>query len=706
MCSLEMYQAPIQYNAIQPLAAANSSRLSAVTGVDTAKVAEQSFIRFDREICGNLEAAEAREWWMTNGTGAYAAGTLAGSLTRRYHGLLITPLQGGLDRHLLLAKADATLHLRGRDWPLFTNRWQGNVIEPAGHLTLESFHLEGRMPVWRYVFGDVSLEMRIWMAHGEAATYVAYKLEGPAEGATLSVNLLINRRDHHQEMCSGCMHAQISLQEGRLDIVWPEGDRMQLQGTQLDFVEDLNWFEGFYLCEEQARGLQALDNHLSIGRLRFALTPGSWNGFAATTNPSHEFALEQRMDAYLRREKSLLKTAESTFSGYRAAPAWVRQLLLAADSFLIKRRMPTGRAGDSVIAGYPWFGDWGRDTMIALPGLTLATGRPATALAMLRSYAALVDQGQLPNRLFSAGEPPEYNTVDAALWFIQTWFLYIETTGDDAALTWVFPVLQEIIEWHIKGTRHGIGMDPDDHLLAAGEPGRQLTWMDAKVGDWVVTPRIGKPVEINALWYNALCIMGGFSRSLGRPPTEYEQLALKVKQSLRRFVRADGLGLYDLLDGPQGQDCVRPNQILAVSLPHTALDSKVQREVVAICQRDLLCAYGLRSLSPHDSDYIGIYRGGVVERDSAYHQGTVWGWLLGHYALAEYRVTGDAPAAMRRLEPLAEHLKSAGLGTISEIFDGTPPHPAKGAPAQAWSVGCTLEAWWRLQQIMDEKHEE
>ena len=236
------------------------------------RVNETLFIRFGTEVCADLQAAEAREWWLTCGTGAYAAGTLAGSLTRRYHGLLVTPLQGGLDRYLLLAKADATLSIQGRQWPLFTNRWQGDVIEPAGHTHLESFHLQGRMPVWRYRFNDLSLEMRIWMVLGEATTYVAYKLDGPVEVANLSINLLINRRNHHHEMCSGCMHAEVSMDQGRLDILWPEGNRMHLHGTDLNFVQDHNWVEGFYLKEEQARGLQTLDNHLSIGRLSFTPT--------------------------------------------------------------------------------------------------------------------------------------------------------------------------------------------------------------------------------------------------------------------------------------------------------------------------------------------------------------------------------------------------------------------------------------------------
>ncbi|MES9894461.1 MAG: amylo-alpha-1,6-glucosidase, partial [Candidatus Thiodiazotropha endolucinida] len=260
-------------------------------------------------------------------------------------------------------------------------------------------------------------------------------------------------------------------------------------------------------------------------------------------------------------------------------------------------------------------------------------------------------------------------------------------------------ILEEMIDWHLKGTRYGIGMDPDDHLLHAGENGVQLTWMDAKVGEWVVTPRMGKPVEINALWYNALTIMTDFAIRLGRSGQPYRDIAIAVGGSFKRFLRKDGHGLYDLLDGPTGDDAaIRPNQILAVSLPHSPLDGAACRSVVEVCGHELLCSYGLRSLSPRDKSYRGHYRGGVADRDGAYHQGTVWAWLLGHYALAEYRVKGDAEAAQKRLEPLADHLLDAGLGSISEIFDGDPPHRATGAPAQAWSVACTLDAWWRLEQ--------
>jgi predicted glycogen debranching enzyme len=352
--------------------------------------------------------------------------------------------------------------------------------------------------------------------------------------------------------------------------------------------------------------------------------------------------------------------------------------------------------GQSVIAGYPWFGDWGRDTMISLPGLTLATGRADTAVRILKTFASFVSQGMLPNVFPGAGDHPDYNTADASLWFFEAWRAYVDATADVAALREAFPVLADMIAWHQKGTRYGIGVDAADGLLKAGAPGVQLTWMDAKVGDWVVTPRIGKPVEINALWYNALCIMAAFAKRLGEPDT-YSAPAETAKQSFARFGRPDGEGLYDVIDGPDGNDAsIRPNQIFAVSLPHSPLAADDQARVVAVCRRHLMTAFGLRSLAPSSSAYHSHYGGGVWERDGGYHQGPVWGWLLGPFCLAVYRATGDLKAAQAALELMSDALKDQAVGSIGEIFDGDPPHHPRGAPVQAWSVACTLDAWRQL----------
>ncbi|MEJ2611606.1 MAG: amylo-alpha-1,6-glucosidase [Candidatus Thiodiazotropha sp.] len=660
-------------------------------------------IQFGREICGDLTQAEQREWWLSNGKGGYAGGTIAGSLTRRYHGLLIAPLFGDMDRHMLVAKADATLKVAGHEWPLFTNRWYGDVIEPSGYHFLEQFRLEGRMPVWRFACAEYRLEMRIWMMPGEHTTYVAYRCTGGVAGpgpdpVTLSVNLLANNRDHHGSMAVRGSTASVLLMDDKVCIDWPKGRCLYLHTTQAEFEPRQQWYEGFQLLREQERGLAAIDNNLSVGHLTYTLENGQWVGFAVTMNERLRFDLTGAMDEFLEADRALISATEN--GPLKRAPHWIRQMLLAAESFHIQRTLPSGEEGASIIAGYPWFGDWGRDTMISLAGLTLVSGRLERARSILMSYAQLVDKGQLPNRLTDWGETAEFNCVDAGLWYFEAWRAYLEVSNDHDSLKQVFPVLQSMLKWHFKGSRYGISMDSEDSLLRAGQPGVQLTWMDAKVGEWVVTPRIGKPVEVNALWYNALRIMADFAERLGNSSTDYHRLADAVKSSFQRFHQANGHGLFDVVETPHGDDpSIRPNQILAVSLCHSPLETHIQREIVDLCARELLTSYGLRSLSPRDKAYCAHYRGGVADRDGAYHQGTVWAWLLGHYAWAEYRVTGDAAAAQTRLATLEDHLHNAGLGSISEIFDGNPPHHPRGAPAQAWSVASILEAWWRLEQV-------
>jgi predicted glycogen debranching enzyme len=371
-------------------------------------------------------------------------------------------------------------------------------------------------------------------------------------------------------------------------------------------------------------------------------------------------------------------------------------LVLAADQFIVSRSLPDNPDGKTIIAGYHWFTDWGRDTMISLPGLTLSTGRPEIARSILRTFAQYVSRGMLPNQFPDDGTPPadsEYNTVDATLWYFEAIRAYYDSTGDDRLLNELFPVLAEIVDWHRRGTRYNIHLDPQDGLIYAGQEGVQLTWMDGKVGDWVVTPRIGKPVEINALWYNALRTMAKFARQLKQPDREYEAMAESALKGFDRFWNPNLGYCFDVIDTPAGDDAsLRPNQIFAVSLPQSPLNPTQQRSVVEACGRSLLTPYGLRSLSPDDPQYRGEYRGDSWHRDGAYHQGTVWGWLIGPFVLAHLRVFHDRDRARQLLEPLFYHLLDAGLGTISEIFDGNAPMKPKGCIAQAWSVAEFLRA--------------
>ncbi|HJU15180.1 MAG TPA: amylo-alpha-1,6-glucosidase [Stellaceae bacterium] len=670
-------------------------------------------IRFGREICGDLAAAERREWWLANGRGGYAAGTVALSLTRRYHALLVAPVDPPLGRVLVLAKADATLDSEGRRYPLFTNRWASGAVAPAGHLLLESFHLDGTVPVWRFRCGGRLVEHRIWMEHGADTVYAAWRLEdGPDTApAELRVTLLANGRDHHSESWPPGFAPEVRAEGPALTVAAPGRFTLAIRASGGSAVAASDWYEDFDLPVERERGLPTRDSHRHVGDLALTLTPGEWAGFAATLSlgsprdgvargwgsadpPDLSTALARRRD----HDRTVLERAIAADPVLAAAPPWVLRLVLAADLYVIDRPVAGEADGRSVIAGYPWFGDWGRDTMIALPGLCLATGRFDDARAILETFARFVDRGMLPNVFPGAGGVPEYNTVDAALWYIEAWRAYVTASGDEAALGRAFPVLAEIVSCHLAGTRYGIGVDPADGLLHAGEEGVQLTWMDARVGDWVVTPRIGKPVEINALWYNALRAMAALAERLGRPSGEYRAAASRAQAGFARFIREGEAGLYDIIDGPGGSDPrLRPNQILALSLWASPLDPATQAAVLRRCAAALLTSYGLRSLAPGEPDYHGRYEGGVVARDGGYHQGPVWPWLMGPYALAHYRVHGDAAAAQHLLRPIGDHLLDAGLGQVSEILDGDPPHTPRGCPAQAWSVATVLEAWRRLE---------
>jgi predicted glycogen debranching enzyme len=376
------------------------------------------------------------------------------------------------------------------------------------------------------------------------------------------------------------------------------------------------------------------------------------------------------------------------------APAWLRRCVLAADAFVVARPLRDDPAALSVIAGYPWFGDWGRDTMIALTGLTLRTGRHEIARKILTTFAAYVQDGMLPNYFPDGGETPEYNTVDAALWYVQAVAAYVEATGDVATFRALFPVLDGIVQAYRDGTRFGIRVDPADGLVYAGEPGVQLTWMDAKVGAWVVTPRTGKPIEIAALWYNALRQLAVLAPRIGIGGTKYAVYAEGTAKGFERFWNAERGYCYDVLDGPQGNDAsLRPNQLFALSLPHSPLAPERGRAVVRACAGQLFASTGMRSLGPHEPAYTGNYGGSPTARDAAYHQGTSWLWLLPVFATAYARAFEDERGARRFLDVYADALERQAVGTLGEIADGDAPFAPRGAFAQAWSVAEAIRAW-------------
>jgi len=668
-------------------------------------VSEQAEVQFGREICGDLAAAESREWLVTNGIGGYASGTIAGSQTRRYHGLLVAALQPPVGRTQLVSAIDEIVHYTGADFSLATHRWVSGAVEPQGFLLLEDFHLEGSTPVWTYALADALLEKRIWMRAGENSTYIQYTLVRGSGALEMELKALVNYRDFHSLTHAGDWRMNITpIDRGVKVQAYDGATPIYLKSSAAGCEPRHEWYLDCYFAAETERGLSDREDRLFAALFRTKLEAGSSATFVLTTEATVSLDGETARAERANHDVKLFQEWQEKSEALAGeAPSWIWQLILAADQFIVKRSLPEEPDGRSIIAGYHWFGDWGRDTMIALPGLTLATGRASVARQILLAFSRYVDGGMLPNNFPDAGGKPEYNTVDAALWYFEAIRQYFAATQDAATLQKLFPVLAGMIDAHIAGTRYNIRVDRADGLLYAGGPGVQLTWMDAKIGDWVVTPRTGKPVEINALWINALGTMAGFARQLGKPGDAYEKLAAKAKNNFHRFWNADRNCCFDVIDSPGiGNDAaLRPNQIFAVSLPVSLLTPEQQKAVVDVCARHLLTSHGLRSLAPGEPGYSGHYGGSPGDRDAAYHQGTVWGWLLGPFVLAHHRVYHDREAALRFFEPLGRQIHASGLGTLSEIFDGDAPFTPRGCIAQAWTVGEVLRAW---KELADEKN--
>lgn len=651
-------------------------------------------IIFDRALCSNLSVSEQREWLVTNGIGGYAAGTISGILTRRYHGLLIAALKPPLARTLLVSKLDETIEYDGKNYSLFANRWAEDVVEAYGLENLEQFHLEGTTPVWTYACADAILEKRIWMTYGSNTTYVRYDLKRGTLPFKLSIKALVNFRDHHEATAADAslIIKTTPRPNGMRVKLGDDGLVLNLLSQEAAATPQYDWINNFYLATEAFRGIQAYDSNIYAGLFETTLDVGQSVTLVASLedNPILDGELSyQERRAY---EENLIKE-----SGYQSETTEIQQLVLAADQFIVKRSTTNDPDGQTIIAGYPWFGDWGRDTMISLSGLTLGVGRPDIARRILETFKAFVDQGMLPNRFPEIGEAPEYNTVDATLWYFEAIRSYYAATNDVAFLQEIFPILEDIIQWHIKGTRYDIHVDPQDGLLHAGVQGSQLTWMDVKIKDWVVTPRVGKPIEVNSLWVNALHFMVKAASILGKSAEEYTKYLQKGEIGFQRFWNPSTGYCFDVLDAPEGDDpSLRPNQVIAISLPHCPLSKDQQRHVLDISARKLLTSHGLRSLSPDASQYIGTYGGDQAKRDAAYHQGTVWAWLIGPFVSAYLRIYGNPKQAKSFLQPLLNQLQSHCVGNISEIFEGNTPFSPRGCFAQAWSVGELLRVWQEI----------
>lgn len=674
---------------------------------------------FGPEICHDLAAGLEHEWLVTNGIGGFASASLNGANTRRYHGLLVAALNPPLGRTLLLSKLEERVTLGNQRYELQTNQFHNAAdVAPRGYELLQSFGLQGSVPTWRYSLGDAVFSKKLWLEHGSNTTYIEYAYESgsaASEELTLELALLVNYRDYHgQTQASPDLRFNIATEQPnhcwRIETSGGTAWRLLAFADKVASPVEFNptnvWYQGFYWYKENERGLADLEDLYNPGNLICRLAPGQKLTLVATTEAAEvaEKFYHDALERELERERALLATTDLDFVDDSAMP---QRLLLAADQFIVGRPQlaaPGHLQQDyrTVLAGYHWFSDWGRDTMIALPGLTLVTNRYSDAANILRSFGRSISQGMLPNRFPDAGETPEYNTVDATLWYFDAINRYYQASHDTELVEELFPTLVNIIEWHLKGTRYGIKVDRADGLLNSGEPGVQLTWMDVKIGDWVVTPRWGKAIEINALWYNALKIMRDFTKHFDfaadvNLQNEYSRLAAQVQQNFEKtFWYEKGGYFYDVIEPDGTPDAsLRPNQAIALGVAPELVSPEKARAALQKVKEKLFTPVGLRSLSPDDPRYIGQYTGDMRSRDSAYHQGTIWPWLLGPYAQAILNFSVDKTAALAEIhalvEPFRQQLNEACINSINEVYGGNSPYPAAGCVAQAWSVSALLE---------------
>ena len=642
-------------------------------------------IEFGQDICRDLRAASRREWLETNGIGGFASSTVIGMNTRRYHGLLVAATRPPVGRMVLLSKLEETLVIGETRVELSANQYPGAVY-PNGYQHLSEFRLDP-YPIFTYEVDGAKIEKSLFMVAGENTVVVRYRLlSGATDRVALELRPLIAFRDYHSTTHENPVLDPLVTVAAGSAMLRPYAGLPPLWVAHNGRVEPSGyWYRNFEYEVERERGLDFVEDLFNPMVISFDLDEEN-DAVVIASTAQREVSQADGYELAERRRRAAL--ADS------CANEVLQQLSAAADQFIVARGEQK-----TIIAGYHWFADWGRDTMIALPGLTLATGRPEIARSILLEFARHVNQGMLPNRFPDEGEEPEYNTVDATLWFFEAIRKYVEYTGDfELVRTELFPVLSSIMQWHFQGTRHGIRVD-DDGLLACGVPGVQLTWMDAKIGDWVVTPRHGKPVEIQALWHNALKVMEAFARELGdnRTADGYAQAAALAERSFnQKFWNEAGGYLYDVVNGDERDASIRPNQIFAISLPHALLSRERAASVVAVVERELLTPYGLRTLASSDPRYRPTYGGDVRSRDSAYHQGTVWPWLLGPFITAYLKVHGRTRDSLLKariwVENFDAHLRDAGLGQISEVFSAEPPYAPGGCIAQAWSIAELLRA--------------
>jgi predicted glycogen debranching enzyme len=653
-----------------------------------------------------------REWLVTNGLGGYASATVAGVGTRRYHGLLVAALPAPLGRAVMLNHLSEELTLPDGMVIRFGGREQvGGRLDLHGVEHLREFRLENGLPVWTYVVDGFTLQRRVLMPYERNTVHAVYHLLAGSGTVRLRLRPSVHfRRQEHPVSTPLQQRYLLSAEGRRLEITAADDPdfpplRLYQHAEASSFTIDPVPVTEILYRVEHDRGYEDQGSLWSPGYFGADLALGSDAVLVASTEPWETvLALEPDVEARAEQERRAGLLAHAGAAARTGVPA---ELVLAADQFLVTPgyREPvtagtveTGARIRTVIAGYHWFTDWGRDTMISLEGLTLATGRADDAACILRTFARYVRDGLIPNMFPDGASEGLYHTADATLWFFHAVQRFVATTGDRGVLRDILPVLRDVVEHHLSGTRFGIGVDPDDGLLRQGAEGYQLTWMDAKVDGWVVTPRRGKAVEINALWYNALRLLEGWLRAEAMDDAAAEVAAHADRAALsfnRRFWNGERGYLFDVVDGPGGDDpACRPNQVFAISLDHPVLDRARWEPVMSAVRERLLTPYGLRSLAPGEPDYKPTYHGDLRTRDAAYHQGTVWGWLIGPYIDAHLRVhPEDRAGAAALLDALARHLGDFGVGSIAEIFDAEPPFTPRGCIAQAWSVAEVLRCW-------------
>ncbi|MBL8227810.1 MAG: glycogen debranching enzyme N-terminal domain-containing protein [Bryobacterales bacterium] len=671
----------------------------------TATITAMEPLVINGETCRDWSKSSELEWLETNGTGGFAMGTVSGANTRRYHSLLTASLRPPVERFVMLSRLEEEVLCDGESANLGACQYPG-IVTPSGFRMLSEFQ-QHPFPTWTYQTGCTQIEKRLFLIHGEQTAVIQYR---SSMGCRLRIRPFLAFRDYHStQHANGEWNRTVSLGAGVVTVRPYEAlPALHLHHNSADFVEVAHWYRNNEYRKEMDRGLDYQEDLYSPGWFDFELKAGE-EAFIAATIENLGTVCSRDVSQWEERERerrtSLINTGLintglintgliNTGLINTGSPDLWNRLETAADQFVVRRH----DGSPTIIAGYPWFTDWGRDTMISLPGLLISRGKLDDARDIMEGFLNHLHQGVIPNRFADAGSHPEYNTADATLWLFQAAWAYQHGGGSEQFIRdRVYPRAKEIIDWHQKGTHYGIRVDPEDGLLSAGTPATQLTWMDAKVGDWVVTPRHGKPVEINALWYNAMRITTSWAHRFGGADyaAELENAAqLAASSFAAKFWNPAAGCLYDCLLPSGPDDRIRPNQIFAISLPFPLMSADQQQSILRVVEERLLTPVGLRTLDPAHPEYRGRYEGGPLQRDGAYHQGTVWPWLLGPYISAKLQAFGSSAQQLREcheiLQPLEAEFQRCCLGSLAEIYDGDAPHHPVGAAAQAWSVAEAL----------------